>query len=157
MHQKSGFSLMELMITIAIISIIASVATPNVLQWMANRKLNAGIQNLYAQMQGARLRAVKENIHVIIAFNTAGNSYRTFLDTNRNNLWEPGTDQELGSANMPSGVSITTVVFTGGIPSQIGFDGRGLPSGTGSVLLTDKQGKTRFVGVNVTGGIQIGS
>ena len=158
MRRESGFTLMELMITIAIIGIAAAFATPGVLQWLAGRKLTAGTQELLSVMQGARLTAVKENQPVLVDFDAVNDSYTVYVDANRNSTYDAGIDKDIGSGKMPAGVSITTASFiasTGGTSNQIGFNGEGLSSGTGSVRLTDKREVTRTLSVNMTGTIQV--
>ena len=157
MRKESGFTLTELMVTIAIISVLSAIATPNVLQWMQSRKLTVGTQEILSALNAARFRAVKDNAHAIINFNTTQDSYRVFLDLNRNNRWDDGTDTGLAAEKMPAGISITEASFAGGA-SWIRFDGQGLPNGLGGhVVIVDPGGRMRQVVVNVTGRIQVTS
>ena len=64
MQKKSGFTLMELMVTIAIISILSALAVPNLIKWRPKRQLSAATKEVLSVMQYARSRALKENTRV---------------------------------------------------------------------------------------------
>jgi type IV fimbrial biogenesis protein FimT len=72
---SSGFSFMELMVVIAMIGILSAVALPGLLRALPEQRLKNAARNLYADMQRARLLAVKENRKVHVRFDTTGNFY----------------------------------------------------------------------------------
>lgn len=153
MKRKTGFTLMELMIAIAIISILAAVATPPVLQWFQNRKIVSATQTVFSSLQSARLQSVKENELTIVSFDSS-NSYRVFLDLNQNHVWDAGTDRMLDRVKLPDGVIISSAAFPAGT-KWIGFNGQGFPSSAGSIGLADTNGRTSQVSVNITGNMQV--
>ncbi len=81
-RDKSGFSLMELMIIIAIVSILALLATPGFMSWRANSKLNDAVVNLKGDINQARMRAVRERDNVVIQLAVGGDNtrYQVFVD-----------------------------------------------------------------------------
>jgi type II secretion system protein H len=71
-HKHSGFSLIELMIALAIFGIIATVAAPNFQSWSRNYRLKSAANDLYSHMQMAKIGAVKENRPWTVNFNPSG-------------------------------------------------------------------------------------
>ena len=71
-HKHSGFSLIEIMIGIAIFGIIATVAAPSFQSWSRNYQLKSASNDLCSHMQMAKLGAVKENIPWTVNFNASG-------------------------------------------------------------------------------------
>jgi prepilin-type N-terminal cleavage/methylation domain-containing protein len=71
-HKHSGFSLIELIIAIAIFGVIATVAAPNFQSWSRNYQLKSASNDLYSHMQIAKLGAVKGNIPWTVNFNQNG-------------------------------------------------------------------------------------
>lgn len=71
-HKHSGFSLVELMITLAIFGIIATVGAPSFLSWSKNYRLKSASNDLYSHMQIAKIGAVKANMPWTVNFNQNG-------------------------------------------------------------------------------------
>jgi Tfp pilus assembly protein FimT len=70
--KESGFSIVDLMITIAIIGAISLASVPSLKSWARNYNMQSAAMDLYAHMQIAKLGAVKENKSWTINFNPAG-------------------------------------------------------------------------------------
>jgi type IV fimbrial biogenesis protein FimT len=77
---SSGFSFMELMVVIAMIGILSAVALPGLLRALPEQRLKNAARNLYADMQRARLLAVRENRPISVRFNNGDNFY--YFDDN---------------------------------------------------------------------------
>lgn len=67
---EQGFSFAELMTVIAIVGILSAIALPNFLRSLPEKRLKNATRNLYADLQRARLLAVKENRPVRVGFVT---------------------------------------------------------------------------------------
>jgi prepilin-type N-terminal cleavage/methylation domain-containing protein len=76
-HSEAGFSLIELLAVVAIIAIMATVALPNIGQFLRNYKLRGATQELVRQMDTARLKAITGNVNRGVSFVIVdANSYR---------------------------------------------------------------------------------
>lgn len=64
---NGGFTLVELLITMVIAVILATVAVPSFSSYIDNQRVRAGAQDLYSALQYARSEAVKRNADVVVA------------------------------------------------------------------------------------------
>ena len=87
-NKKGGFSLVELMVVIAVIAILVGVSVPAVNNWLPNYRLKKAAMDLHSNFQRARLEAVKRNRNCTINFNqTVGGinyDYVVFVDFDNN-------------------------------------------------------------------------
>ncbi|NLX17904.1 MAG: prepilin-type N-terminal cleavage/methylation domain-containing protein [Desulfobulbus sp.] len=136
-----GFTLMELMVTMAIIGIVSAIAIPNMVGWRAKRSLQGAINNLQADMQLARMRAVREGEVVAVLFERSTRSYRIFVD--KNNNWLVDADEpELRQVTLPAGITISKCTFAS---DRTRFKANGMPSVIGTVALKNDTGEHSLV------------
>jgi len=69
---SSGYTLMELMITLLIISVLAAVAVPNMQEFIKSERLTSQINTLISHLMLARSEAVKRNQPVILCTSSDG-------------------------------------------------------------------------------------
>jgi type IV fimbrial biogenesis protein FimT len=87
MKDKSGFTLMELMVTIAIFSILSGIAAYSYLSGLPERRAMSASRDLYAGVQESRSEAVGRGEGITITFNTGQESY-TITDSGGNQIAE---------------------------------------------------------------------
>ncbi len=75
MRNSKGFTLLEVMIVIVLMSIVAVMGIPNFLGWVASYNLKTAANELYSNMQFARINAVKQNKEWAVVFDTANGIY----------------------------------------------------------------------------------
>lgn len=122
-----GFSLLELMIVIAISITVAAFAVPSFLQAFYNIRLKSAASNLSGLMQQARIQAARQNAIYSIGYNTTASPQQAFIDFNNNGNLDPG--EPVITFNS------TIAMSTTGAPT-----GAGAP--TGYVLVGDTAGTT---------------
>jgi type IV fimbrial biogenesis protein FimT len=64
MHKQAGFTIMELMIVVAIIGILGAMALPGLKEWNRNAARTAAVSEFLGSMHLARSEAVKRNVRV---------------------------------------------------------------------------------------------
>ena len=149
MKKRSGFTLMELMVSIAVIGITAAIATPNVIAWRNNAQFNAAVRQVKVAIEGARMTAIRSNLQAVVAFTDGANTFDT-------NAW----DRVAGALNLvPKTHRLATDImvssnFTGDL---LRFNNRGLViPPTGTITIQNADGLCREIVVSSVGSSRIG-
>lgn len=153
MPRNKGFTLLELMIVIALIGIMAGVMAPSFMQWRDRSKVKGDAGNLRAAFGMAKLRALKHNTNVVVTFPDA-TSFQVFIDNNNNGARDPGEDI-IADRTLTPGVTITTNTFTG---NDMAFNPRGAangPNSTGTITMTSSGGERYSVVVSSFGRVRM--
>ena len=58
---EKGFSLLELIVVLAILGLVAAIGTPNVVSWLARLRSRATADEVVSVLQSARLQAIARN------------------------------------------------------------------------------------------------
>ena len=156
MRKNAGFTLIELMVVIAIVAILTAIAIPNFINWRRNAQMRASADELLSAVQLTKLRAVKERTNCVVFFSTANDSYVAFVDNGAgggvaDNEVRDGTEAIIKQGILPGTVDLYSASFSGGVP-RLRFAGNGLPNRFGSVRLQNNDSTIyRMVSISVTG------
>jgi prepilin-type N-terminal cleavage/methylation domain-containing protein len=153
MRKYSGFSLLEVMVVMAIIFIIASISMPPFLRWRTDAQLRGAASNLRGDLELAKLRAVRENSFVAVLFNA--NDYIIFVDNGASaGDWVEDADEiQIRNGQLPEGVYI--VIPTALADDRTRFDGRGTAENSGTIIIQNIRGKQKQIRINRLGLINL--
>ncbi len=153
MNKEKGFTLVELLITVVVLSILISMAIPSFRELMDKNAVTTAANDLLSSVLIARSEAIKRETPVVIQpVGGWGTRYRVFNDLNNNNKYNKNKeaplilDQRLSSSS-------PTITANGAVANYIRFSPRGRASlNPGSDFFTITKGSTtRHVCFSATG------
>jgi len=146
MRNSSGFTLIEVIIAIAVFAILATVAIPNYIGWLPKRHLQSSTVDVQGAIHLAKMTAIRENTDVVLTFDPANESYLAFIDTDEDGSQDAG-ERTVRSKGMSPGIDLNSTDFG----DQLTFNSRGLADVGGEITLTNKRGENRTINVTITG------
>ena len=146
MKKNSGFTLLELLITVALISILAAFAIPSMRSFSQNDRLTTNINTMIGHLAYARSEAVKRHAQVSICISndtvgcTGGNwedGWIVYVDADANGTFDAATlNEDILRVNQVLDHN-NTLTGTGAYGTQVTYDNRGFVTATGGFLLCD--------------------
>ncbi len=128
-NSAAGFTLLELMVTIAIIGTVLAIVTPNFFGYLGGSQLRASSQEIYGYFQKAKMEAIKQNYPVTVIFDFTDNgSYQIFVDKDDDRVLDAG-EEIIGNIQMPDKVKLQNSTFPIAGGTITGFTTRGVPYG----------------------------
>jgi len=181
MRRQEAFTFIELLATLVVLGIVTSIAIPTFSRWLPNYRLKSAANDLFSELQSAKMQAIRDNGECALVFNAGGGSYQVIsggadgdYSTAGDNvvqktftLSQYGSGTAYGSGNATTnatqgggalpgdGISFSEV--TGANDNTVVFNSRGMinSSAGGYVYLQNSKNDTYAVGVLGSGVIRM--
>ena len=144
-QKKAGFTLVEMMIVVAIMAILATIAAPNLQTYMTQRRLNGAARQVMTDLMAARMKAVSLNQRAKVSFGS-NHTYQIWNDADGNGTIADNEGDDIERDIHPDYHDVT--FFASANPV---FQTRGTATDS-KVTLTSSSGPEKYVKVAFTTG-----
>lgn len=147
-RDERGFTLIELMVTVAIMAVIAGIAAPSFTNLIRSNRLTSSSNELVAALQAARMAAISRRATTTVCPSTDGSSCAASIG----NRWivystKNGTVTPLRDVTVSTGVTVKASTNLSAASNKLTFTPNGFSaagtntSGTVSVCAPDMSGQ----------------
>jgi type IV fimbrial biogenesis protein FimT len=142
----AGFTLVELLVTMAIMAIIASVAAVNVIRELPRYRLTNAASQLAWTFRGLRMRAISQHHAVTVTFTTP-HVYTVWTDRNDNGVSDGGEVHTVDIHGASPGVQLAST-------ANPTFNATGTVTNLPTITLTNASG-SKTLTLNLLGEVTI--
>jgi prepilin-type N-terminal cleavage/methylation domain-containing protein len=153
--KQKGFSLVELMVVVAILLLLGAVSIPTLVTTYPTYKLKKSARDVCSNMRKARSIAVKQQRDVIIRFDTSQNSYS--IDDGPPIALDAEITYGYGNASAtPDGAGSLPSDGVGFTDKSVTFNSRGLSNANSQfVYLQNTKNQTFAIGATTAGSVSL--
>ena len=149
--RQSGFTLIEMMIVIAVFAIVASIAIPNFMSLLPGIRLNGAARQVMGDLMAARMKAVKLNQRTKVFFDTNGYQYKICNDADSNATVDDGEGDVVDRSIQ---ANYQDVSFDLGRTADPVFSPRGTATNR-TITLENTSGSEKSITISIAGRVKI--
>ncbi len=132
----AGFTLIELMVTVALLAVLLAVAAPSFVSFRRNSELAGIANNFVGAVNAARSEAMKRNMFAMVTPVDKDDNWLkgwiAFVDVNDNQEYDSGDIVVMRQEAVPDFISISGNGSTAASSAYVRYDGSGFSRPTGS-------------------------
>jgi len=157
-QSKSGFTLMELVMALGVVSIMAVIAIPQFMKWLPQYRLRSATRDIVSCLEDAKMRAIKENSDVIVSFHTKKSE--VFIDNGEGggtagNRIRDGGELTIRKVTMSADTNLSNK-NAAAMPLNFGFNSRGVrTTRQGTLKIEDDKSKYRTIVFSSAGNVRV--
>ncbi len=153
-----GFTLVELLIVMAVISVLLAIASPSIMEWRKNLQYKQAADGIQSAMRTTKSNALALNMQNRLECNPAGSRYR-ITQGNRAYNSDTWTTVKQDWVTVPDGVVVKTGDCTSNDDLNIAFSPNGTATAndsavTGTICINEGTANKYQIIVNASGRIR---
>ena len=151
-NNHKGFTMIETLVVMVILAVLATFAIPAYTRFLPNYRLKLAAQDIYANLQAAKVESIKHNTSLFVVFDPADGNNGSYARATA-----PTVDLEQtykGSVTYGS-MDGSTIVDFSPVGDRAIFNSRGMAENPGSVYIKNTQDNSYKIEVTSSGAISL--
>jgi prepilin-type N-terminal cleavage/methylation domain-containing protein len=140
-NQKNGFTLVELMISIAILAVMVALSIPAFGRFMQTWRLNGETDQLAGMLRSARSAAVSKHVDTVFVIDTSNGTYYYFEDADGDGSRD-SNEYCSETIDLPPGITLQGHTLS---QPRIFFGPMGNANESGTITLQNLQNRTHTI------------
>lgn len=108
---SSGFTLIELMVTIAVLAIIAGIAAPNISTQLADQRVKSTAATISNALKEAKVESILRRQNITVLYDTSTTPSKMVLQANGASISSYNLNRQSAVTQQISPTTVTNIVF----------------------------------------------